>query len=583
MSTPVETIKERLSIDEVIGSYVKLERSGQNFKARCPFHNEKTPSFYVSPNRGGYYCFGCGAKGDIFTFVESFEGLDFKGALKVLADRAGVELKPEKPGAKDERDRLFAIMEAATQYFESALTRVNDIQAYIKDRGLHEDTIKSFRIGYAPEGWRNLADHLQSLGYSLKELEEAGLAKRVSGEGTKEDRIYDRFRGRVMFPISDSSGRIIAFSGRIVKDDGTSAKYLNSPETPLFDKSSTLYGLDRAKETIRRLGYAILVEGQFDLVLAHQTGTKNVVAASGTALTDDEGETGSRGVANMKMIARLCKNVVLSFDGDSAGIRATYRGVRLAWILGMDTKVALLPEGKDPADVIREGGDTWQKVLRTTKPALEFFTSRIRAESSDDRVYHKRVRDELLSLVALLPSAIDQEHALKTLERETGVNAESWKHDLEQIVREPRPVGVVQTERLEAPRFTRASDRLFGLIAWQKSVQSPVINPEMYEKKIIETVGEETFKKLRDAVSDRTETLIFEAEAAFADTAQIAIEADMLTGLLTEEVIRDEIRALTPEVRRAETNHDPTLPALLEKHRTLTDRLESERRKRHGA
>jgi DNA primase len=582
MATPVEKIKERLSIEEVVGSYVKLEHSGQNFKARCPFHNEKTPSFYVSPNRGGYYCFGCGAKGDIFTFVESFEGLDFKGALKVLADRAGVELTPEQPGVKDERDRLFSIMEAAAQYFETAFASAKDIQSYVAERGLTSETIKSFRIGYAPEGWRNLADHLQSLGYQLSEIEEAGLGKYPQEEGKSEGRLYDRFRGRVMFPISDSSGRVIAFSGRIVKDDGTSAKYLNSPETLLFDKSSTLYGLDKAKETIRRLGYAVLVEGQFDLVLAHQAGTKNVVAASGTALADDDGETGSRGIANMKMLARLCKNIVLSFDGDTAGVRATYRGTRLGYRLQMDVKVAVLPDGKDPADIIREGGNTWQEVLRTTLPAILFFTKRIRTEAADDRIYLKRVRDELLPIIALLPSAIDIEHSLKILERETGVAVESWKHDLRDVISEPKQTFtplVREPQRL----FVRASDRFFGLMAWQESVQSPLIDTALYQKRLEESIGEETWKRLRDATSDKLEALVFEAEAAFTGESKLSSEADMLVNLVTEEVVKAELHAITSELRHAEANHDPTISVLLDRHKKLTEKLENVRRTRHEA
>jgi DNA primase len=582
MSTPVETIKERLSIDEVIGSYVKLERSGQNFKARCPFHNEKTPSFYVSPNRGGYYCFGCGAKGDIFTFVESFEGLDFKGALKILADKAGVELVAERPGARDERERLFAIMEAAAQYFETALSQSPSIQKYILDRGVTEETMRTFRLGYAPEGWRNLALYLQSIGYTLQEIETAGLGKKPQDEEKTERGLYDRFRGRIMFPINDSSGRIIAFSGRIVVDDGASAKYLNSPETPLFDKSSTLYGLDRAKETIRRLGYAILVEGQFDLVLAHQSGTKNVVAASGTALTDDEGETGSRGIANMKMLARLCKNIVLSFDGDSAGIRAAYRGTRLAFSLGMDVKIAPLPQGKDPADIVREGGDSWHQILRTTVSALTFFLEHLKRETPDEKGYLKRVRDEILPIIALMPSAVEQEHALRELERQTGTTKESWQHDLSLILREPRPVAHME-KKSTLPAFTRASDRLFGLIAWQQSLESPSLDVNACEKAIIDSVGEERYHKLKDAASERIDALVFQAEAAFHDGRSITEEAQMLTSLLAEEGIREELKALMPALRRAENMHDPSLSSLLEQHRSLTLKLEELHRKRHDA
>ncbi|MEI8249383.1 MAG: CHC2 zinc finger domain-containing protein [Candidatus Taylorbacteria bacterium] len=316
----VEQIKERIPIEDLIGSYVKLEKSGKSLKARCPFHNEKSPSFFVSPDRGGYYCFGCGAKGDIFSFVEQFEWLDFRGALKILAERAGVKLVFDQK-ADGERDRLFEVMELATTYFEEQLSKNKEASDYVTSRGITPQTQKEFRIGWAPEGWGNLHTFLKSKGYSDALLERAGLIKKredsrsnnasalsaeensVStaqheetllssrGQGMKgvvRSDYYDRFRGRVMFPISDSSGRIVAFSGRILKDDGKSAKYLNSPDTPLFDKSQILYGLDKAKSEIRRLGYTILVEGQMDLVMSHQAGIKTVLIPGDELIVENE-------------------------------------------------------------------------------------------------------------------------------------------------------------------------------------------------------------------------------------------------------------------------------------------------------
>ena len=296
MATPVEQIKERLGIEDVIGSYVKLERSGKNLKAKCPFHNEKTASFYITPDRGTYYCFGCGVKGDIFTFVEQFEGLDFMGALKLLAERAGVELTDRRlyggkssAEVRNEKDQLYKIMEDAASFYEKMLyasgsssfaSAAAEARAYIKKRGITEETAKKFRLGFAPLEWRTLATYLKSKGYSDMDMEKAGLAKRPDEGGQKSP--YDRFRDRIMFPISDSSGRVIAFSGRILHDDEKSAKYLNSPDTPLYTKSTVLYGIDKAKQEIRRLNYTIFVEGQMDLVLAHQAGTMNTVAVSGT-------------------------------------------------------------------------------------------------------------------------------------------------------------------------------------------------------------------------------------------------------------------------------------------------------------
>src|SRR3989344_9249259 len=235
MNSPVAKIKERLSIEEVVSSYIKLDRAGINLKAKCPFHNEKTPSFFVSPDRGSYYCFGCGAGGDIFSFVEEFEGLDFKGALKLLADKAGIPLEHFNPKEESDKEKLYRVMEEAAKYFENNLLHNKEAQNYLKTRGLNEKSIKDFRIGFANLDWRLLYNYLVKKGFTDKEIEEAGLTK-ASDKG-----FYDRFRGRVMFPIMDSGGRVIAFSGRIFIDDGKSAKYLNSPETPVFNKSAVLY------------------------------------------------------------------------------------------------------------------------------------------------------------------------------------------------------------------------------------------------------------------------------------------------------------------------------------------------------
>src|SRR3989338_9816751 len=283
MNSPVDKIKERLSIEDVVSSYIKLEKAGANLKARCPFHNEKTPSFFVSPNRESYYCFGCGASGDIFTFVEEFEGLDFKGENNLLSERGGISLEiysRETKETKNDKERIYRIMEEATEFFEGNLGENEQAQEYLKSRGLEDKTIKDFRIGYAILDCRKLYEYLRSKNFTDNEIEKAGLAKKT------EKGMYDRFRGRIIFPISDSSGRVIAFSGRIFIDDEKSAKYLNSPDTPIFSKSMVLYGLDKGKASIRKNNFSILVEGQMDLVLSHQAGYKNTVATSGTALSD---------------------------------------------------------------------------------------------------------------------------------------------------------------------------------------------------------------------------------------------------------------------------------------------------------
>jgi len=301
----VENIKDRLSIEELVGQYVELKSAGSNLKGKCPFHSEKTPSFIVSPVRQTYHCFGCGVGGDIFTFVQEIEGLDFKGALKMLADKAGVELTFEQGMKKDEKDSLFSILESVTVHYVRNLEENKEALKYLEERGLTKETIKSFRIGLALNEWNGALDYLKTFGFSEKLIEEAGLIK-------KGDRgFYDRFRSRIMFPINDNIGRVVAFSGRNFQFGGLTpelkvepAKYINSPETALYHKSKILYGYDRARQAIRKNNFSILVEGQMDLIATHQAKYTNTVALSGTALTQD----------HIKLLSRMSDNLVLSLE-----------------------------------------------------------------------------------------------------------------------------------------------------------------------------------------------------------------------------------------------------------------------------
>ncbi len=396
MSTTVEQIKERLNIVDVVGQYVKLTKAGKNYKGLSPFKKEKTPSFYVSPDRGMYYCFSTGKGGDAFTFVEEMEGLDFRGALKVLSERAGVELREEPKAARDERERMYRALGDATEFFEKNLEEHKEARTYLASRGLDQHTMQKFRIGFAADDWSTLHDHLRKRGYADRELERVGLVKR--GE---KGRYYDRFRCRIMFPIFDSAGRVVAFSGRIfgsAADDPANAKYLNSPETPLFDKSRILYGYDRAKNTIRKYNFAIIVEGQMDLVMSHQAGYTNTVAASGTGLTQ----------THLEQLARISPNVVMAFDGDSAGIRSASRAATLAIGMGMEVKVAALPKGHDPADLIKADPDLWRAAIREAKLIVDFSLEIIAAETKEPRQRMVRVRSETLPFITHMQNRMDQ-------------------------------------------------------------------------------------------------------------------------------------------------------------------------------
>src|SRR3989338_488616 len=439
----VSQIKERLSIVEVISSYITVHEAGKNYKARCPFHNEKTPSFFVSPARGSYYCFGCGAKGDIFTFVQDFEGLDFKGALKVLADRAGVQIVYSKKDS-GALDRSFLIMEEATLFFQNQLEKNEEAKQYILSRGVTNESITEFRIGFAQNDWRVLLDALTQKGYTKAEIESVGLIKesaKTDGVGSpdpqsglREKKYYDRFRGRIMFPIFDTSGRPIAFSGRIlpsldVDGDQKPAKYINSPDTLLYHKSHVLYGLHRAKSAIRKNTFSILVEGQLDLILSHQAGFKNTVAASGTALVEKT-ERDDESLNHLGILYRLSPNIVLALDQDNAGISAMVRAGQIMLSLGMEVKVAEIPDGLDPADYIQKyGAEEWKKALRNSVHVITFFTRRAMKES-DKRKQIALIKHDVFPLILRLPSALDQDAFAEIVAKEAGLSKDALLKDL---------------------------------------------------------------------------------------------------------------------------------------------------------
>ncbi|MFA6432686.1 MAG: DNA primase [Candidatus Paceibacterota bacterium] len=540
----VEEIKSRLPIEEVIASYVKLEKAGKSFKAKCPFHHEKTASFFISPERGGYYCFGCGAKGDIFSFVEQFEGLDFRGALKVLADRAGVPLVFDAK-ADGEKDRLFQIMEETAKYFEDQLSKSTEAKEYVKRRGITDKTAKEFRIGWAPEGWRNLHAYLQAKKWPNDLIEKAGLAKRAEDN---TGNYYDRFRGRVMFPITDSSGRVVAFTGRILKDDGKSAKYLNSPDTPLFDKSSVLYGLDKSKSFIRQLDYSIMVEGQMDLIMSYQAGVKNVVAASGTALTD--AESNKDGVINnLGLLRRLSQNVIIAFDSDAAGRKAAMRAAGIALSLGMDVKVADITGGKDPADLVLGNPEDWKNVLRKATAVVEFELNNVLREEKDPRKTPKLIRERVLPFVIAIESATDKAYAIKLIADKTGLPEQAMRDDLSAVEKKSKeetdkssksaasagengtPRGGAKGEdRGGVPLSPRGGGagaslsantrvdlverRMFGLLDLMEKAALPGAVAYREEiRKIADSTYEQRIEKIKPLMSDFS----FEAEAFYGD------------------------------------------------------------------
>jgi DNA primase len=531
MNSPVEQIKERLSIEEIVSSYIKLDRAGANLKAKCPFHNEKTPSFFVSPDRGSYYCFGCGAKGDIFTFIEEFEGLDFKGALKILAERAGIPLTEFNKEKEGEKERLYKAMEESAKFFEKNLAENKEALEYLKERGLEDKTIKDFRIGFVKPDWRELYSHLQKKGFIDAEMEKAGLVKKT------EKGFYDRFRGRIMFPISDSSGRIIAFSGRILTDDGKSAKYLNSPETPIFSKSAVLYGLDKAKESIRKNNFSILVEGQMDLVLSHQAGFRNTVATSGTALSDST-VSKENVVSNLGLLRRLSQNIVLAFDADKAGFNASTRAGKIALSFGMDVKVVSMPEGVDPADLISKSGiDAWRTAIRNSKHIIEFILNKILDSYKEDaRKIGREIRERVLPYVDALESSIEKSHFITLISNKSGIAENALIEDLKKVESElkyEKEETKIAKENVEKKlRKDPIERRLLGIAFWQEGLKNRTIDPELIFKKL---------DKIKEIYKNIKEDLIYEAEEFYSNSENLQKDVNEMLLNIEEEYLNEEL------------------------------------------
>lgn len=426
MSDTVEEIKNRLSVVDVVGQYVKLTKAGKYYKGLSPFNSEKTASFYVSPDRGLYHCFSSGKGGDMFTFVEEMEGVDFKGALKILAEKAGVEIVPESKEKKDKREKIYAILKDSDDFFYETLQKNSAAKEYITSRGLDVSGIERWHLGYVPDEWRLLLEHLKELGHDESLIEAAGLAKHPDSEDAdteKTKKLYDRFRGRIMFPIRDVSGRVVGFSGRAFPDTDKGAKYLNSPETSVFDKSRVLYGLDFAKSGIRKYNFTILVEGQFDLLMAHQAGYTNAIALSGTAFT----------AGHAALIRRYTENLVLAFDGDRAGVSASGRAAHIALQQGLNAKVAPLPAGEDPADIIKKDPSLWKDSIRQSLHIVDFYIAHLKDAGYDERRFKLEVSRTVLPYVAQIKNAIDQSYFVGRVAEAIAVPEEAVRDELKKL------------------------------------------------------------------------------------------------------------------------------------------------------
>lgn len=423
-TNPVEEIKNKIDIVQVIGSYIEVKPAGRNFKARCPFHGEKTPSFMISPDRQTWHCFGsCNEGGDVFSFLMKYENIEFYEALKILAEKAGVELKKLSPEDQKQFGILYDINDAMKDFYRQELQKNPKVLEYIKGRGLTEETIREFELGFAPQAWDQATLHLTGKGFKSQDIERAGINFR-----TERGSYVDRFRGRIMFPIWNHTGKVVGFTGRIMPeyDTGETGKYINSPETPIFNKSRVLYGFNKAKNHIREMQFALLVEGQMDLIMCVQDGLKNAVATSGTALTAD----------HLKTLKKQTENVMFSFDNDEAGQKAAERSIDLAKGLDFNVKILSLGEHKDPADAIKAKPGIMKEFAKAAKEAMEFYFERYLSHGEsfkNDPAKFKKNLHIVLEKIKALPSAVEREHWIRQLAQKVNVSEHVLQEDMAHI------------------------------------------------------------------------------------------------------------------------------------------------------
>ena len=577
--TDVEEIKSRLDIVQVIGESVPLKKAGRNFKGSCPFHQEKTPSFMVNPERQSYHCFGCGEGGDIFEFVMKREAADFPEALRMLAKRAGVELKGFDSKASKAKQRLFEANDQAARYFTAALGHASGrvAQEYLKQRGISAKTAEQFRIGYAPDDYDAVITALKKKGFTPKELTDAGLA--VPGRRGP----YARFRGRLMIPIADSSGVVRGFTGRVLDSDGQSngsqgshkqAKYVNTPETDVYHKGKLVFALDLAKQSAIDADAIVMVEGQMDVIAAHQAGTTNVVATSGTALTEEQ----------LRQMLRFTKTLVLALDDDDAGRKALLRTIELVGDREAELKAVDLGGAKDPDELISKDPKAWTKRLKEAPPVVDYLIAAALRDRQPpyDRPVIKQVLDAVLPALAYRPG-LDQDFYTEQLATTLGVDKSSIKARLAGPKTAQRVAGA-EPEKAAAsapPRKTPeelVSELMIGLVATTPKLTLKIakLDPRIFPETYREAAGTLKSGYNEQTVDKGTQSLIDVCAMAAADyesmnTDERAAEFDHLYDRLKTLWVKQHQPKLLAAIKRAENSgQNDRRNRLVEEYMTIT-------------
>lgn len=564
---PVKEIKEKLDIVELVRSYIPLQPAGKNLKGLCPFHKEKTPSFIVSPDRQTWHCFGqCNEGGDIFSFVMKYENVEFYEALRMLAEKAGIELKSVSPASQKEFGVLYDINVSAKDFFVHERGQNKNAQQYLLDRGIQEETMETFEIGFCPNSPDALSMHLANMGYDMHDIERAGLVFK-----TQQGTFIDRFRGRVMFPIYNTFGKVVGFSGRILPEFDThnAGKYINSPETLIFNKSKILYGFHITKSAMKEKDEIIVVEGQMDFLMAYQDGVPNVVATSGTALT----------AYHLEILKKFSENIIFAFDNDEAGIHATERAIDMANMLDINARVFLLDQEKDAAEYIQKHPKTLASLIRQkTLSAFDFYIKKYLADISGENV--KQKMRYMLSKIQLLQSPIEKTRWIKELSQKFDVPERALLEELEMLSKkQPIPKDSSQKVAPEQPtqslstRLERLADQICSLSFLVEDVGLYLAPYQAYFPESFEHIVASLISGDKSALSKQDlETLEYaEARASLghpriSDAHMASLELSFLLKELKREFIRqkrDSLRHVIADLEQ-QGKHDQMQNALKE-------------------
>ena len=579
----VAEVKARLSIEDVVAEYVQLKRAGRNYKGLSPFGNEKTPSFVVSPEKQIWHDFSSGKGGDMFTFIQELEGLDFKETLELLARKAGVDLeqfRAQGSGPRgQEKERLYEVLEIAAKFYQAQL-KVNKtaLEYLFKKRAFTKETVLKFRLGYSPNTGDALINFLKTKKFTQEEASAAGLiTQRYNGWG-------DMFRGRVMVPLSDAQGRVVGFTARILEDPGSSPgqadapKYINTPSTLLYDKGRQAYGLHLAKEAIRKAKFGVVVEGNLDVIASHQAGIENVVAAAGTALTE----------AHLKDLGRYASDIRFAFDSDKAGIAATERAIPLAQKVGVNVSIITIPDGKDPDELVRKGPKLWQDAIGNHQYAIDWLIERYKGLLDVETGQGKRqFTDVVLEVIRGLSDKVEQDHYLGELAKSIGVSKEAMAAKLTDQSQKERPVRLkkaktraqgsgLRAESKDVIDHRKAEQRLLSLLLMQPAlrVQIETMTEHMFMDDAAKTLftflqkhpdfaGESKLAKELQSVGDYVKITVLQFEELYRNLEIIELRNEVAR--LQERLVALYVKDQKTRVRKAmETASDADMRKLIE-------------------